>query len=531
MKNTHLLDCTLRDGGYLNDWHFGKDNITNIFERVTAAGVDVIEVGFLDDRCVFNPERTIMPDTASATKIFGNLNARGAMLVGMIDYGTCDIKNIQKQSEGVLDGIRVIFKKDKMHGALAYCKQIKELGYKVFVQAVSITSYQDDELIELINLVNDCHPYALSMVDTYGLCDAPMLLHFVSVIDEYLHPEILLGYHAHNNFQLGYANAIAVLQSTAERSVMVDGTLYGMGKSAGNAPIELLAMYMNRSFGKAYSVSQLQEAISTSILDLYRKKPWGYTMFYYIAALNECHPDYVSYLMNKRTLSVTAVNTILQRIPTDQRLDKNMKLIENLYLEYQANECDDTEDLKALKEKFRGKKLLVLGPGPNIQMQAEKVQSYQRQGCLTIAVNYMPEHINVDCLFLTNSRRYLQMSSALAAPAMTFLPIIATSNVAPSKNTFDYTLNYSSLLDEKAEFQDNSMIMFLKLLIKLGIDRVALAGFDGYTADSVAYFDKNMEYSFVNEKANMLNQCAKDFFAENKERLAVEFVTTSFYEV
>lgn len=123
------------------------------------------------------------------------------------------------------------------------------------------------------------------------------------------------------------------------------------------------------------------------------------------------------------------------------------------------------------------------------------------------------------------------MSSALAAPAMTFLPIIATSNVAPSKNTFDYTLNYSSLLDEKAEFQDNSMIMFLKLLIKLGVDRVALAGFDGYTADSVAYFDKNMEYSFVNEKANMLNQCAKDFFAENKERLAVEFVTTSFYEV
>lgn len=205
-----------------------------------------------------------------------------------------------------------------MYPAMAFCKQVKALGYKVFSQLVSVTSYTDDELREVIGLVNDCHPYAVSMVDTYGLCDAPTLAHIVSVIDKELAPDIALGYHAHNNFQLAYSNAISVLNLHLDRDVLVDGTLYGMGKSAGNAPLELLAMYMNAQFGKQYDVNQIQEAISTSILDLYHKKPWGYTLFYYIAASNRCHPDYVSYLMNKRTLSVTAVNEILQQIPEEK---------------------------------------------------------------------------------------------------------------------------------------------------------------------------------------------------------------------
>ena len=206
----------------------------------------------------------------------------------MIDYGTCSIENLQPCSESFLDGIRVIFKKEKMYPAMEFCRQVKALGYKVFSQLVSVTSYSDEELKEVVGLVNDCHPYAMSMVDTYGLCDAPTLSHIVEVIDSCLDEDITLGYHAHNNFQLGYANAVSVLNSGLKRDVLVDGTLYGMGKSAGNAPLELLAMYMNLNFGKKYHLGQIQEAISTCILDLYHKKPWGYTLFYYIAASNRC---------------------------------------------------------------------------------------------------------------------------------------------------------------------------------------------------------------------------------------------------
>ena len=158
MSKIKLLDCTLRDGGYVNDWKFGHDNIESIFERLVEAGVDVIEIGFLDDRRPFDIERSIMPDTDSVEKIYGNLDRKQAQIVGMIDYGTCDISNIKPCSESYIDGIRVIFKKGIMHEAMEYCRAIKKLGYKVYSQLVSITSYTDEDLLELISLVNDVKP-------------------------------------------------------------------------------------------------------------------------------------------------------------------------------------------------------------------------------------------------------------------------------------------------------------------------------------------------------------------------------------
>ena len=121
MKKRYLLDCTLRDGGYINDWEFGHDNIVNIFERVVSSGADYIEIGFLDDRREFDINRSIFPDTSCAEKIYGKLNRKNTTVLAMIDYGTCDISNLQPVEESYIDGIRVIFKKDKMKPAMEYC--------------------------------------------------------------------------------------------------------------------------------------------------------------------------------------------------------------------------------------------------------------------------------------------------------------------------------------------------------------------------------------------------------------------------
>ena len=84
MGELKLLDCTLRDGGYVNDWEFGHNNLVSIFERLVDANVDVIEVGFLDDRRPFDINRSIMPDTDCMEKIYGGLDRKQAMVVGMM---------------------------------------------------------------------------------------------------------------------------------------------------------------------------------------------------------------------------------------------------------------------------------------------------------------------------------------------------------------------------------------------------------------------------------------------------------------
>ena len=363
MKQVKLLDCTLRDGGYVNDWEFGHDNIVTIFERLISAGVDILEVGFLDDRRTFDRNRTIMPTTQCADQIFGKLDKGNTMIVAMIDYGTCDISNLSPCSESYIDGIRVIFKKHVMHEAIQFCHEVKKLGYKVFAQAVSITSYSDRELLDLVDLVNDLEPYAMSLVDTYGLLHQDNLLHYFQLLNYNLKPSIAIGYHSHNNFQLAYSNSMEVLREPADRTVLVDATLYGMGKSAGNLPIELISMYMNTVFGRNFNVSQMLEAIDISIMPFFRKSPWGYNLFFYISASNNCHPNYVRFLMDKHTLSLKSINTILDAIEPEKKLLYDKDYIETLYRRYQSTECNDEADIQALSASWSERPLLLLGPG------------------------------------------------------------------------------------------------------------------------------------------------------------------------
>ena len=535
MKDIKLLDCTLRDGGYVNDWEFGRDNIVNIFERLVSAGVDIIEVGFLDERRPFDPNRSIFPDTESANKIYGRLDKGNAMVVAMIDYGTCGIEHLQPASETCLDGIRVIFKNFKKEKAIAFCKEVKALGYKVFAQAVSITSYTDRELLDLVDLVNDLEPEALSIVDTYGLMHEDHVQHYFELMDYNLKPGIKIGYHAHNNFQLAYSNSIELLRVPTRRTIVIDGSLHGMGKSAGNLPIELMSMYLNGNYGKNFDISQLLEAIDMNIMPFYRKTPWGYKMFYYIAASHQCHPNYVDWLMNKQTLSLSQITEILNMLQDEKKLLYDKEYIEELYMEYQSRECNDDEALRELSAKWRDQEILVLGPGANLLRQQDRVHRYiEEKDPVVITINYLPEEFHTDYVFLTNSRRYMQLITRLALLAENGqwkrdFRTVATSNIPKVSENFDYILNYNSLIDRNAEYMDNSFVMLLHVMAETGVRRIACAGFDGYSTKAENYFNSEMDYRIAKEKFHGLNEYVAKNLRDLKGTLEVEFVTDSRY--
>jgi 4-hydroxy 2-oxovalerate aldolase len=360
----YLLDCTLRDGGYKNDWNFGYNNIVTIFERLVDANLDMIEVGFLDERRKFDINRSIMPDTLSLNKIYAGLNKKNSLIVAMIDYGTCSIENIQPSSETCIDAIRVIFKKHLRAEALDYCAKIKKLGYKVFAQLVSVTSYNEDEMRDLIHLANLVKPDTISIVDTYGLMHQNDLQDKFEFIDKYLDEDISIGYHGHNNFQMGYANCISMISYTSKtkRNLVIDGTVYGMGKGAGNTPTELIAMHINNVVHKKYNIDQILELIDSVIMDFYGNADWGYSLFYFIAASNDCHPNYVFYLLMKKTLSVSSINEILKNLSKDKALIYDEEYIENKYLDYQKNQINDSLDIEKLKNMLFDKKVLLIGP-------------------------------------------------------------------------------------------------------------------------------------------------------------------------
>lgn len=527
-----LLDCTLRDGGYINNWQFGHDNIVNIFERLVSAGVDLIEIGFMDERCQADTDRTIQPDSETLEKLYEGLDKGNALVVGMIDYGTCSIDHITPHdADSFMEGIRVIFKKEKRRAALDFCRQVKELGYKVFVQAVSITSYDNDELEELIMMVNELEPYAFSLVDTYGLLYKHQLMHYFSFSDERLKKSIGLGYHSHNNFQLGYANCIELLDQHIERDIIIDGSLYGMGKSAGNTPIELLTTYMNDFRGADYKIFHLLEAIDVTILEIFRKTPWGYSFKFFLSAANDCHPSYVSYLMEKKKLSVKSIGEVLAAIPEEKKLNYDAVLIEKLYVDYQRIACDDGKDFEKLAQRFADKEIFLLGPGASIEKDRDKICKYRAEHeCLTISVNFMPELFELDYVFISNAKRYVQLSTKLSR-IQGKTELIATSNVTKAKGVFDFVLSYENLLDEEAMIIDNPMIMLMRLLNQIGAGKIIFAGFDGYTRlESANYVNPNMEHTFSREKAEMINEDVRRSMARLNMKVPYEFLTATLYE-
>jgi 4-hydroxy 2-oxovalerate aldolase len=531
MNNVKLLDCTLRDGGYVNDWLFGHDTMISVVERLVGAGIDIIEVGFLDERRAFDMDRSIMPDTQSAAKIFHGVETKGAMILGMIDYGTCPISRLQPCGESILDGIRVIFKKELMTDALRFCGEVQALGYKVFANCVSITSYNEYELKELIDLINGVSPYAVSMVDTYGLLHQEGLMKIFEVMDRHLNPEIGLAYHAHNNFQMGYANGIEFISRNTDRALIVDGTLFGMGKSAGNTPLELLAMYMNERFGTRYDISLLLDAIDMNLMEIHDRSPWGYKPFYFIAASQKCHPNYVSFLINKGTLSMKAINELLSRLEEPKRLLYDQKRIDALYLNYQRDECDDTAARTALNSVLAGRDVLVIGPGKSVRENGEKIQSHiTRHHPVIIAINSLPEEYCADYVFATNNKRYTKLLAQLVKPENRSVQLIATSNLSRVNREFSFVLNYGSLIDAATEIPDNSLVMLLKTLLEASVKSVALAGFDGYTHGECNYLNAEMEYGFVHDKVDYLNEYNSLFIKNNAEKLGLTFVTPSVYE-
>ncbi len=530
MRKISILDCTLRDGGFVNDWNFGMGSMKSIIGRLDKAGIDMVEIGFLDSRRQFDPNRSIQPDTTSFRPLMENVGLKNSMIFAMIDFGTCGIEAIEPRSATRIDGIRVIFKKKEYKEALQFCSLLKAKGYMISVNPVSVTSYSDDEMSGLLDDVNALEPYTISVVDTYGLMHKKQLVHYFELMDKKLKKSINIGYHSHNNFQLAYANCVELIEHVSERNLILDGSLYGMGKGAGNANSELLAMYLNRYGAAKYDANQLLEAIDVDIMKEYEKKYWGYSLMHYIAASNDCHPDFVKTLIAKKTLSVKSINEILPKIDAKIRLTFNKDLIEKMYEEYQNVKVDDAEAYEKFAVELKGRNILLLAPGGSIIRDKGRIDACIRdKKALVVAVNFVTDKYRPDVLFFGNAKRYSQFFDEvlkLAPPAK----VVCTSNVSEANKSIDYLFNFNSLISKEEAVRDNPMLMMLKMLVKMKVENVMLAGFDGYTeTNSENYYDDYMKYLYCADNVMLRNELIRSKVKELSAVIKMEFITPTAY--
>jgi len=522
MRKLEILDCTLRDGGYVNNWHFGKDAIIKIIQKLTSAGIEIIECGFLEN-CDYNPDCSFYNHVDQIAAVLPK-DRKNTCYVAMTRLGKYPIESLAPYDGRSIDGIRVSFHFNEVEEAMDYCHQIKKKGYKVFIQPVGTTSYCDEKLLSLIHSVNKLKPYSFYLVDTLGLMHREDVMRFFYLINHNLDKSIHMGFHSHNNLQLSYSNCQSLTSLESDRVLSLDASVYGMGRGAGNLNTELMANFINKHFKHHYEIEPLLEIIDEHIGQIKAKYDWGYTVPHYLAAINGCHPNYAAYLNSKQKLTVKNISTILRSIEPEKRSLFDKELAEKKYLEFQSREIDDHETVLFLKDRIEKKTVLVLAPGPSINEFQEKIlKLVEDENCITISVGFVPQFLNCDFTFLSNLKRYHTTFN----PEHKAINLIHTSNIEVQEEG-KLIVNYSSLLCENDIIMDNTAMMLLNLLMKLNPTKVFLAGLDGYREKGGNFYQERLTMS-EQENVGELNAAMADRIRELSREMSIEFVTPSLY--
>ncbi|MBP5595186.1 MAG: aldolase catalytic domain-containing protein [Pseudobutyrivibrio sp.] len=483
-QHIRLLDCTLRDGGHIVQGKFGEKVIKNTIKSLVEAGVDIIEVGFLWDS-VCDKDTARYYTIEDVKRILPKDKGRSHFSL-MADF--IDLEHLEP-CDGTIEFIRLSFKRWRLDWGLKTARILMDKGYKVFINPVNNNVYSDKEYIEVLEKVNELHPYGFSIVDTFGVMRVNDLSHRYYLVENNLLPDITIGVHLHENLGLAYNLAQHMTQiASPTRKIVIDGSLLGMGRVPGNLCIEQIADYMNEQYATGYTLEPIYDAIDDYIAPIKAKEPWGYAIPYALSAKYYLHRTYAEHLINKKRLKTKDIQRILSQVDASEAETFNEEYIDKLYMDYMDVKYDDKEDKKTLKELLTGyKNVLVMAPGESLKTAKEKIEAINKDDTCTIAVNFIPE-TGADIVFLTNMKRY---DSIIDARDNTKLAI--TSNLMRDIEGYDMAFEYNELVYFNDEYNDDSTLMLINLLSKLGQKDIMFAGFDGRKNGKLNFVDDSLD--------------------------------------
>lgn len=539
MKNVRVLDCTLRDGGRIINCAFQDNEIQEITKKLGDAKIDIVEVGFLRDwrNIEYKGNSTFFTDVDQIAPFLDKSN-KNVMYVAFIDFGMFDFDSLKPYDGTSIDGIRYGFtKKDynENRDEIRRCAAIiKEKGYKLFIQGVNSLNYSDRELLELIDMINEIHPYSFGIVDTYGAMYIDDVDRLYGLIDHNMKSDICINFHSHNNYQLSFALAQEVIKlSNGTRQVIIDGTLNGVGKVAGNLNLELIVDFLVRKMHYDYEFDDILDMIDDYIYKYTLEHKWGYSVPAMMAGIYKSHPNNVIYLTEKFRLESKDIGKLLSMIDPQKRQRYDYDMIQKLYVEYVSDKVDDHESIESLKMRIQGKEVLLMVPGATLNTYREQIDSYVKAKTpVVISVNFVADDTTA-IAFFGNQKRY-----NLSKKKLVNREVVVASNVHDVE-TGTVIVNYQGIINRgesghEFKYFENSTIMLLNLLKKLEPSQISIAGFDGFDISINNYIDQSFQNDRHVSDFTEMNEEIQDMLDTYIETIAgkceIEFITPSRFK-
>jgi len=280
-----VVDCTVRDGGLMNKWQFDDKFVKGVYNACVEAGVDYMEIGYISSEKSFS-RKEVGPwkfcADADLRRIMGD-NDTNLKISAMADIGRIEPDDIPPASESLIDMMRVACYAHQTDKAIELANICMDKGYETTINLMAVSKVTERDLEEALSDIAQSRVPVFYLVDSFGSMYCETVQHLLKKYQDAL-PGKEIGIHAHNNMQLAMSNTITALMGGA---TYLDATLLGMGRGAGNCPIEILTAFLKNP---KYRLLPLLKAIQEEILPWQQKIDWGYHIPYLVTgALNE-HP-------------------------------------------------------------------------------------------------------------------------------------------------------------------------------------------------------------------------------------------------
>lgn len=436
-----ILDCSIRDGGHLNKWHFDPLCVKASYFAALKSGIDYFEIGY---RC---PSSVIgLGDFGYSSDefLFSLFNAsEKCKLTVMIDAGKSESSffcECTPESTPVR-AVRVAAYPYELNKAIGQLEELKAKGYEVFLNLMASSELTEAEFTILRAWENKKILEAVCFADSFGAfipSDIPQ------------HVETLrclgferIGFHPHNNLQMSFANTLRAIE---EGVTFVDASIFGMGRGSGNLPIEVLVGYLEKQGNSSYNTVPYLEVIERFYLDLFKELNWGYKIQSLMGGLKNIHPYYIDDLFKRKTYTVdeiwNALDIVKEKCPISYSVEKLNEALESrfytpLTTEKVKEACkgigDQLQIIPAadafrvkqsdVENRHKGRKFLIIANGPSIVQHKDVIEKFiTDEDVVTIGINYLQKIYTPDYHMFISRKRFLKYSPSISESSTLVVP-------------------------------------------------------------------------------------------------------------
>lgn len=281
-----VLDCTIRDGGLMNNHNFDMKFVKDVYKAVSESGIDYMEIGYKNSKRLFSVKdygKWKFCDEDDIKKVMEGVPSKTKLSI-MVDVDRVDLDDVPQKKDSVISMVRVASYVKDIDKAIYLVNHFADKGYETTVNIMAISRALDNELTEALHqLEEECKAPIIYVVDSNGALYQETVEFLVKKFKGILKSKEI-GMHAHNNQQLAFANTIEAIIHDAN---YIDGSIYGLGRAAGNCPTELLLGFLKNP---KFDIRPILDVISKEFVPLKEKLEWGYLIPYAIAGILDEHP-------------------------------------------------------------------------------------------------------------------------------------------------------------------------------------------------------------------------------------------------